>query len=590
MNNFNQAQLKAIATNSSRVLVLAGAGTGKTSVIVNRIVFLIKNGILPSKIIATTFTNKAAKELQERLFKEIGNQAYEIYSGTFHKISTQILRKYSNFVGLDPNFHVLTEDDQKRLVKGILKDLGKDEKVKILLEKISKYKETGKKNVNDVLFEQVFERYQKSLIENSFLDYSDLIEKAMFLFKNNSDIAKEICESVLVDEYQDINGLQYNWIKYLSFNAGLFCVGDEDQSIYAFRGADIKYIQNFMDDFKGAEIIYLEENYRSCAPILTRAVKLISKNNKKFKKNLIAVNEFEGFVQINKVYNEYDEAALIAKKIIDYKKSFPEYSIGILVRTNMQIAYIENALVENNIAYDIASGNKFYDKKEVKDLLCYFRAIASSNDFLAFSRIINIPKRGIGEVKLQLLLDTMKSLKCDFEIALSSLIDRLPGNSKEKCRLFLNLIQTFRKDKLVYSLRDLIDKILKDLNYLELEGIKDSKNIDILKDHVQRYASLEEFLANVQFIVDDSSLNSVQLMTIHGAKGLEFDIVFLSGWEENIFPSMLSKTAAEIEEERRLAYVAITRAKRYLEIFYAMSRKINGKYMNQMPSRFIFDL
>lgn len=587
----NKGQLKAVSTNSKRSLILAGAGTGKTSVIVNRIAYLIENGAIPGKIIATTFTNKAAKELQERLHKIIGEKAYEIYCGTFHKVSTQILRKYSLEIGLAQNFQVLNDDDQKRLIKGILKELVREEKPKVLLEKISKYKETGKKDDKDALFLKVFDLYSKALIENSFLDYSDLIEKAMFLFKNCPEIVKSICDNVLIDEYQDINGLQYQWIKYLSVDANLFCVGDEDQSIYAFRGADITYIQNFVKDFQDAEIIYLEENYRSCADILKGAVRLIGKNNKQFKKNLIAANEeLKGIIKVNKVYNEYEEASIIVKKVIEYQALYPNYTIGILVRTNMQIAYIEHALVQNNILYNISGGHKFYDKKEVKDLIGYLRSIVSENDFLAFSRIVNTPKRGMGDIKLQLLLDAMKSLKCNFEVALSTFLDQLPRATKEKCRIFLNLIQTFRKDRLSCSLPELADKILKDTNYLELEDIKDLKNIEILKDNMKQYSTLEDFLENIQFIVDDTSNNAVQLMTIHGAKGLEFDIVFAPGWEENVFPSLLSKTAMDIEEERRLAYVAITRARFYLEIFYANSRKINGKYMYQMPSRFIFDI
>lgn len=588
---FNKGQYEAINTLAKRALILAGAGTGKTSVIINRIAKLINDGVNPSKIITTTFTNKAAKELQERLHKIVGEAVFSMYCGTFHRISTQILRKHYDKVGLNQDFQILTDDDQRRLVKGFLKELGKDEKPKVILDKISKYKETGKKKEDDLFFYKIYEMYNNMLIENSLLDYSDLIKHAVFLFKNYSEIADSLCDHILVDEYQDINGLQYEWITLLSKNAGLFCVGDEDQSIYAFRGANIEYIQRFTNDFADAQVIKLEENYRSCSQILRGAVNLISKNNKKFEKNLIAANEqLVGFIKVNKTFNEYEEAELIAKRIAFYKSEYPEYSIGVLVRTNMQIAYIEHALVEAQISYDIASGRKFYEKKEVQDLVCYLRAIYSENDFLAFTRIINTPKRGIGEAKLNLFLDAMKSLQCNFEMALTTLMDQLPRTAKEKCKIFLMQIQLYRRDAQNISLVDLVDLILKDTNYIELEEIKDKKNIEAMKDHLKKYTSLKDFLENLQFSVEDSNDNFVQIMTIHAAKGLEFDVVLAPGWEENVFPSMLSKNLFELEEERRLAYVAVTRAKMYFEIFHVVSRKINGRYSSQMPSRFIFDL
>jgi DNA helicase-2/ATP-dependent DNA helicase PcrA len=590
--NLNEGQLAAINSTTSKTLVLAGAGTGKTRVIVKRIEKLIQEGTPASKIIATTFTNKAAFELKQRLISSIGVQGNEIICGTFHKISAQILRSHHNLIGLESNFQLLNEDDQKRLIKRILQELGKEGTPKNILEAISQIKET-KIPSEDKLIKQIFPIYQDELARNRFLDYSDLIQKAVFLFKQYPDLTHEIAHSVLVDEYQDVNLSQYEWITLLSQKSALFCVGDEDQSIYAFRGANIKYIQQFEKDFPECSIIKLEENYRSCKEILKGATNLISKNNKKFHKNLFTTNELlKGQIRITKVYNEYQEAEFIAKSIAVWKSIYPDYKIGVLVRTNMQISYIEHALVEAKIPYAVNTGRKFYAKKEIQDVIAYLRAIEYPNDFLAFSRIINAPKRNMGDVRINTLLDAMKSLGCEFESALQTLMHQLPRNASEKCRILLMQMQNWRKIKDQVKVKDLIKQILSDVKYAELEELKENqqKNIEALKDQSDQHENLINFLENLQFSTQDEGQVDVEIMTMHAAKGLEFDIVFSPGWEEDIFPSALTRTKDELEEERRLAYVAITRAKHFLEITHAISRKIQGRHSNQMPSRFIFDL
>lgn len=587
---FNTAQTQAINSDNHRILVLAGAGTGKTSVMVNRIARLVEAGTPINKIVATTFTNKAASELLSRLSALIGPSATSIYCGTFHKISAQILRLHGHLIGLSENFQLLTDDDQKRIVKGYLKDIGSEEKPKTLVDRISQYKESGKTK-DDLLFLRVFEFYEKTLKENNFVDYSDLLKKAVELFNEFPEFAEKIADHVLIDEYQDINGLQYDWIKSLTKKSALFCVGDEDQSIYAFRGANIKYIQSFQEDFPDAEIVKLEENYRSGPNILKSAVNVISKNRKKYAKNLIAAkNDCLGIVKIEKVYNEYEEASYISKKIIEYQLKYPDYSIGVLVRTNLQLLAIEQSLVENNISYVLSAGRKFYDKKEILDLVAYLRAINSPDDFLAFSRIINTPKRGIGDAKQSMFLNAMKSLNCNFENALSALLEQLPKTTAEKCKLFLMQMRTWRSMLNTLKPLDLFNRVLNDINYIVLEEIKDKKHIDALKDNLKRYDRLEDFLENLQFSSDEEESREVQIMTMHAAKGLEFDVVIAPGWEENVFPSILSKSLDELEEERRLAYVTITRARKFLDILYTCSRKIHGKYSNQIPSRFVFDL
>ncbi len=592
--SLNAGQLAAVTSTAQQTLVLAGAGTGKTRVIIKRIELLIEQGVSANKIVATTFTNKAANELKHRLSLSVGTKAFEIICGTFHKISSQFLRQHSDKIDIDPNFQILVEDDQRRLLKRLLKQLDSEKTAKMLIEQISQFKETGKiaaKDYND-FFKTIFGMYEDELIANNYLDYSDLIQKSIFLFQSHPDITSEICSHLLVDEYQDINSAQYKWITLLSKNKNLFCVGDEDQAIYSFRGASVEYIQRFKQDYPQANIVKLEENYRSASQILTGATKLISKNPREFIKTLIAATDKEGYIRISKVFNEYEEARLIANLAAQWKQKNADYKIGVLVRTNMQVHPIEHAFVEAKIPYTIASGKKFYLKKEIQDIIAYLRILLFPHDFLAFSRVLNAPKRNMGEARLTMLLDAMKSLDCHFEQALATLLPQLPKNASEKCKVLLMQIQNWRAQKNIMKLEDLCEKILQDIQYRHQEDYTTAQedSINELKLQLKTATSLESFLENLQF--DDSSDESSEIiiMTMHAAKGLEFDIVIAPGWEENIFPSMLAREQKEVEEERRLAYVTITRAKQYLEIIHTMNRRINGQHKHQMPSRFLFDL
>jgi DNA helicase-2/ATP-dependent DNA helicase PcrA len=591
----NKGQYDSVFSSNKETLILAGAGTGKTRVIIQRIEELIKNGAEPSKIIATTFTNKAAKELRTRLFNSIGEKAYEIICGTFHKISAQFLRKHYQEIGLEQNFQVLNEDDQKQLMKRFLKQADSDKKPKIMLDHISQLKETGKladKN-NNSLFKLIFQQYESELSANNYLDYSDLIQKAILLFKTHPNIANELGTDLLVDEYQDINYAQYNWIKLLGENKRLFCVGDEDQAIYSFRGASIEYIQQFKKDYPNAKIVKLEENYRSAKEILDAATKLISHNQREHAKILIPGTQKEGFIRINKAFNEYEEANLIAQLAAQWKAKNPEFNIAILVRTNMQIHMIEHALVECKIPYTIASGKKLYLRKEVQDIIAYLRILLFPHDFLAFSRIINTPRRYIGKTRLDMILNTMKELECNFEQTLETMLNTLPKNANEKCKIFLIQLQNWRAlYKNGMKLDQLYERILSDIEYRKQDDFtpQQEQALENIKLQLAQATSLESFLENLQF--EDSSQESQGLiiMTMHASKGLEFDIVIAPGWEEDIFPSLLAKDMKEIQEERRLAYVTITRAKQYLEIIHTRNRRINGQQKKQIPSRFLFEL
>jgi len=588
----NQRQQEAADSLNQQILVLAGAGTGKTRVIIKRIERLVKEGVEPNKIVVTTFTNKAAAELRHRLAATVGNAAYSIVCGTFHKISAQFLRVHGNAIGLDTSFQLLNDDDQIRLVKRLLKTLDIEKTPRSILEQISQFKETGKKPYEKA-FDIIFDMYESELQKNNYLDYSNLIQKATELFEMRPEIADILANYVLIDEYQDINRAQYKWIILLSKNKNLFCVGDEDQSIYSFRGSSIEYIQKFNKDFPNAHIIQLEENYRSAEAILTGATRLIRKNTKAFEKKLIAMDkEKEGYLRVHKVFNEFEEAAMIANLAAQWKQKNPEYKIAVLVRTNMQVYPIEHAFVESKIPYNITSGKKFYMKREIQDIISYLRILISPQDFLAFARVLNSPKRNMGDVRLNMLLDAMKSLDCSFENALSTLLHQLPRNAGEKCKILLMQIQNWRSLKDKIKLPDLIEKILNDIQYRTQEEFTPAmdQSITNLKEHTVNAKSLEDFLENLQFLDSEEESNDIQIMTMHGAKGLEFDIVIAPGWEENVFPSPLARDKAELEEERRLAYVTITRAKQYLEIIHTCSRRINGQYKHQMPSRFIFDL
>jgi len=588
----NENQNQAVYSQTKQTLILAGAGTGKTRVIINRIVNLIKQGIPAHKIVSTTFTNKAAAELRHRLSAEIGPLSQEILCGTFHKLSAILLRKYGNLINIQTNFQILTDDDARKLIKRILKEQEKEAKVYTILEQISNHKENNT-IIKDQTLKKIIDEYESELVKNNYLDYSDLIKNAILLFKTNPEITKEIAEHILIDEYQDINNAQYQWIKLISADKYLFCVGDEDQAIYSFRGSNIEYIQKFQQDFPEANIIKLEENYRSAEAILKGAQNLIDKNTKIFKKTLIAADKTKiGNITATKVYNEFDEARMIAKIITKWKGQNPNYKIAILIRTNLQVYVIEQALVEAQIPYNITGSKKFYAKKEIQDLVSYLKVLAYPHDFIAFSRIINSPKRSIGDSRLQMLLQAMKSLDTNFENALTTLLPQLPKRAAEKCKILLMQIHNWRLLLNHTTLDTIIEKIITDTGYKNQEdfGKLQEQSIEVLKENLKKTTSLTDFLENLHFSEEENAEDEVQVMTMHGAKGLEFDIVISPGWEENMFPSGLSKTKFDIEEERRLAYVTITRARLNLEILYAMSRKINGKYTNQMPSRFLFEI
>jgi DNA helicase-2/ATP-dependent DNA helicase PcrA len=584
----NERQSEAVYSPSSRILVLAGAGTGKTRVIVNRIANLVAQGVPVSRIVATTFTNKAAAELKHRLSVAIGQPAYNIICGTFHRISAQFLKQHGASIGLDPSFQTLNEDDQRRIVRRLVKDSSQEVKIANVIEKISQVKERIiTLDSQNFEFKQLFTKYLEELRANNYLDYSDLISQALVLFEKIPSPA----DHILIDEYQDINQQQYRWINLLASGKNLFCVGDEDQAIYSFRGSSIEYIQRFQQDFPDASIISLEENYRSAKEILHKATQLIVKNSRAHEKRLIAADQtIVGSVHITKAYNEFDEGRIVATSAKHWLSK--SASIGILVRTNLQVFTIEQALIEAQIPYTIANSKKFFLKKEIQDMLSYLKIILYPRDFIAFSKVINSPKRYIGEVRLQAIFDAMNTLETDFETALETMLPHLARNAAEKCKLFLLQLKNWRTLLSDRKYDELLDIILRETEYMKQDDFTPAQKQSVLnlKSQLKKATDLADFLETIQFLDEQESSVGAQIMTMHGAKGLEFDVVIAPGWEEDVFPSMLARDKKEIEEERRLAYVVITRARRHLEIIYATHRRIHGQYKSQMPSRFLFDM
>lgn len=593
--NLNEEQLEAVSSTHAHTLVLAGAGTGKTRVIIRRIETLVAAEVNPSKIVAATFTNKASMELRHRLITNIGPQARDIICGTFHRISAQFLKNHCDKIGLASSFQLLTEDDQKKILKKILKDLAQETRMQNLLERISQTKErvsnTATNFLQDLRFKKIFDEYQKELTEGNYLDYSDLMMLSIKLFETQPELINNLVEHVLVDEYQDINDAQYKWIQLISRGKTLFCVGDEDQAIYSFRGANVEYIQRFQQDYPEAKIVKLEKNYRSAAKILTGATNLISKNPRIYKKQLIPTTDKTGQINITRAYNEYDEAQLVANIVTKWLAH--GYKIGILVRTNLQIYPIEQSLVLAKIGYNVTSNRRFYDRKEIQDLIAYLKILVHPRDAMAFARMINTPKRHIGPAKQQILLDAMKELDTDAINSIKAVLPKMPKNAAEKCKILMMQMQNWYAMLTTAKPEAILEKILADIDYIKQEDCQAShrEHIRHLKDHLSKADSLKDFLDDVQFSgIEVESEYKVHLMTMHAAKGLEFDIIVSPGWEENVFPSGLAKSKKELEEERRLAYVVITRARECVEITHARMRRINGQVLTLIPSRFLFDL
>lgn len=631
-DTLNEPQKEAVLKTEGPLLILAGAGSGKTRVLTHRTAYLIEEkGVNPWNILAITFTNKAAGEMRERISAMVGHGSESIWVSTFHSACVRILRRYIDRIGFDTNFTIYDADDQKSLMKDICKKLQIDTKIykeKMFLAAISSAKDemvgveefTRNAGVDYALLKkaQVYREYQNALKKNNALDFDDLIFKTVELFRQEEEVLDSYQERfryIMVDEYQDTNTAQFELIHLLAGKYKNLCVvGDDDQSIYKFRGANIYNILNFEKYFPEACVIKLEQNYRSTQNILDAANHVIANNRGRKEKRLWTANGQGEKLVLKQLETSYDEADFVTRDITEkvYKENYNYRDCAILYRTNAQSRLFEEKFVVSNIPYKIVGGVNFYARREIKDLLCYLKTIDNARDDLAVRRIINVPKRGIGAASLNKVQIFADANGMSFYDALKK-AEEIPGLGRAagKIKPFVTFIQAMRSKLGLMGLTDLLNEIIETTGYveeLELEGTDEAagriENIDELISKITAYEedtqepSLSGFLEEVALVADIDSLeedsNYVVLMTLHSAKGLEFPNVYLAGMEDGLFPSymsIVSDTAMEdLEEERRLAYVGITRAKEHLLITSARQRMIRGETQFNRLSRFVKEI
>ena len=625
LKNLNEQQKEAVSYLNGPLLIVAGAGSGKTKVLTSRIAHIIKQKkAFPNQIIAVTFTNKAAKEMQNRVSTILKKEAIGLsWLGTFHSISAKLLRKHAPAVGLQSNYSIIDQDDQVRLVKNICKAENIDIKKispKYILSIIDNWKNKGwypedvilkKKDVLEKGFLKIYKIYQNKLMDLNACDFGDLILHCVKIFEKNLDIRKLYSKNfkyILVDEYQDTNLIQSKWLNYLAeYNENICCVGDDDQSIYSWRGAEIKNFLKFDKIYENTKIIRLEKNYRSTQNILSVASKLIENNQNRVGKKLYTNSDNGELVSLNCYKNGRDEATGVGDRIEKLKKKYSLNNISILVRAIFQTREFEERFLKIGLPYRIIGGIKFYERAEIKDCIAYLRIIHQAQDDLSFERIINVPKRSIGDSTIKQINEYAKKNELSLEVASKKLLENNKIKPKTKIGLtsFLNLIEKWRNDFNVkkFGHIKLLQTILDESGYSQmlknkkdLENENRLENIKELLNAMKEFDNLESFLEHVALatsIDKNWEGQKVNLMTIHASKGLEFDVVFLPGWEEGLFPhqkSIEEKGEKGLEEERRLAYVGITRAKKLVNISFSMNRFYQGDWIDSMASRFIDEL
>ena len=621
----NEVQKEAVLHDNGPLLVLAGAGTGKTGVLTTRLArILMENMALPGEILSVTFTNKAANEMKSRVGNLIGDMVTGLkWLGTFHSIGAQILRQYPEKVGLKNGFVILDTDDQLRLLKQIIKEENIDDKkwsAKGLLSLIDKWKNKGL-GPNQISSDDgdyfangkgkvLYKKYQEQLKFFNAADFGDLILECIRLFNENPDILESFqnrFKYMLVDEYQDTNTSQYTLLKLLSGKwKNICCVGDDDQSIYSWRGAEVTNILKFEKDFLHSKIIRLEQNYRSTGNILAAASKLIETNESRFGKTLWTSSNGGEKVSVTSTWDGEEEARIITDEIEQQslnKKNLDE--VAILVRASFQMREFEDRFVSIGLPYKVIGGPRFYERKEIRDANAYFRLAIQPNDSLALERILNVPKRGIGETTLKKIKDYAKNNNIPTIDSIRDLIKTSEIKPKTKISLghFIELTERWNDLIAERNHYEMAEIILEDSGYLEMlrndDTITAAGRLDNIKElfrSIEPFESLNAYLEHISLVMEidkNPEGNKVSLMTLHAAKGLEFDYVFLPGWEEGVFPNQRSLDEGgvkSLEEERRLAYVGITRAKIKSSIFYAANRKMHNQWLSSIPSRFVNEL
>ncbi|MGI2854813.1 DNA helicase II [Shewanella algae] len=630
LDGLNDKQREAVAAPQSSMLVLAGAGSGKTRVLTHRIAWLLQvENQSPYSILAVTFTNKAAAEMRERVEKIVGNHMGRMWIGTFHGLAHRLLRTHWQDADLPQNFQILDSDDQLRLLKRILKSLNLDEKQyppRMVAGYINGKKDEGlrPKHLDGGLFPmeqklvQIYQVYQESCDRAGLVDFAEILLRAHELFLNKEHILahyQDRFRNILVDEFQDTNAIQYAWIRVLAGkSANVMIVGDDDQSIYGWRGAQVENLHKFLQDFPNAETIRLEQNYRSSGNILKASNELIANNPDRLGKQLWTEDVDGEPISVYCAFNEMDEARFIIGRIGDWQDKGGSLSdCAILYRSNAQSRVLEEALLHKGLAYRIYGGLRFFERQEIKDAMGYLRLIANRDDDAAFERVVNTPARGIGDRTLDILRTTARQQQLTLWQACVRLLEEkvLAGRAANAVRCFMDLIVQLRSDTEELPLYRQADRVIQDSGlkamYEQEKGEKAQARVENLEELVTAARTFEvpeelvdmgelnAFLSHAALEAGegqaDAHTDAVQLMTLHSAKGLEFPLVFMAGVEEGLFPSQLSLEEGDrLEEERRLCYVGMTRAMQQLYITYAESRRIYGRENYSRPSRFIKEI
>ena len=625
LKTLNPLQLKATTFDKGPLLILAGAGSGKTKVLTSRIAHLVlKRNVQPGSILAVTFTNKAAQEIKERVEKLIGDKAKDIWAGTFHTIGLRIMRDEAKTLGLKPNFTIYDEEEQTLLVNFVMSELGisnKDLPYKSVIWEINlaknnclspdEYVRHGESEMRDIII-PIYRAYQKKLTSMNAVDFGDLICKPIQLLKSNPEILRKYQDKfahILVDEYQDTNKSQYILTKLLaSGQMNLCAVGDPDQSIYGWRGASIENILKFREDYPQAQTVKLEQNYRSTKSILAAANSVIMNNEDRIEKNLWTQNNEGELVHFEECLNEYEEARFAVRqitKMVSSDASMKYKDFTILYRTNTQSRPFEELFFEEGIPYTIVGGYRFFDRREIKDTIAYLKAIINPEDSLNFLRIVNVPPRGIGKATL----GKVHKLSAAHDLTLyeSFVKGRKEGIFADSVNDFIGTFEILRHEMAETALHEFASRVLDLTGYMDFWSSKKTeeadirvKNLDSLIAAIKNYetghpkAALADYLNLVSIMSDadqyEDKQNRVTLMTMHSAKGLEFPVVFIAGMEEGLFPHKRSIDEETIEEERRLCYVGMTRARRLLFLLSAKNRTTGKETSLQLPSRFIAEI
>lgn len=624
LDGLNEGQRAAVEALDGPVLVLAGAGTGKTRVLTTRLSHLLALGnARPWNVLAVTFTNKAAREMKERVAGIVGPAAEQVWLGTFHALCARILRRHAELVGLRSNFTILDADDQVRLLKQVLQAEGVDDKrwpARAVMGVLQRWKDRGLTpdrigiaEAGDMAggkLQEIYRQYQERLVTLNAADFGDLLLHCLTLFQTRPEVLEQYQKQfryILVDEYQDTNVAQYLWLRLLAqSHKNICCVGDDDQSIYGWRGAEIGNILKFEKDFPGAKVVRLEQNYRSTSRILAAASDLIAHNEGRLGKTLWTEGADGDHLTVRGVWDGEEEARVVGDRIEDYQRAkVPLRQMAVLVRAGFQTREFEERLITLGVPYRVVGGARFYERKEIRDAIAYLRVINQPDDDLAFERIVNVPARGIGKTTEQVLFGHARASGLSLTAAAERLVrsDELKPAARRAVGGLMDDFARWREAARTEGPSDLARMVLDESGYtaaLQKDKSPEApgrlENLKELVTALEEFESLGGFLEHISLVMENAEAadgEQVSLMTLHAAKGLEFDVVFLPGWEEGMFPNQRAldeNGAAGLEEERRLAYVGLTRARKKVEILFAANRRVHGLWQSAIPSRFVSEL